>query len=198
MGILGRNDRITLMMLVRKAKPEESKTIASFIFLAMEDIAYTFIGERSPEKAKQWLDSLVRMEGNQYSYKNCWVAISEEEIVAAAVVYDGGRLAELRAPVAAQIKSMFSKSFNPEDETQAGEYYIDSVGVHPERQGEGIGSKVFKFLIDTYVNDQKQTLGLLVDKDNPKAKSLYLKLGFKVVGEKALAGKELEHMQFKT
>lgn len=184
-------------MLIRKAKPEESGLIASFIFLAMEDIAYAFIGERSAEKALHWLDSLVRMKANQYSYENCWVAVADEEVVAAAVVYDGGCLAELRVPVTDQIRAMFGRDFNPENETQAGEYYIDSVGVHPDRQGEGIGSKLFKFLIDTYVHERKQTLGLLVDKDNPKAKSLYLKLGFKLVGEKNLAGKELEHMQYR-
>jgi len=184
-------------MLIRKAKPEESGSIASFIFLAMEDIAYAFIGERSAEKALHWLDSLVRMKANQYSYENCWVAVADEEIVAAAVVYDGGRLAELRVPVADQIREMFERDFNPENETQAGEYYIDSVGVHPDRQGEGIGSKLFKFLIDSYVHERKQTLGLLVDKDNPKAKNLYLKLGFDLVGEKTLAGKELEHMQYR-
>src|SRR5690606_1465950 len=143
------------------------------------------------------LDSLVRMKANQYSYENCWVAVADEEIVAAAVVYDGGRLAELLVPVADQIREMFERDFNPENETQAGEYYIDCVGVHPDRQGEGIGSKLFKFLIDSYVHERKQTLGLLVDKDNPKAKNLYLKLGFDLGGEKALAGKKLEHMQYR-
>src|SRR5690606_6514914 len=95
-----------------------------------------------------------------------------------------------------QIREMFGRDFNPEDETQAGEYYIDSVGVHPDRQGEGIGSKVFEFLINTYLHERKQTVGLLVDKDNPTEKSLYLTPGFKSVGDKTLAGKELEHMQY--
>ena len=92
---------------------------------------------------------------------------------------------------------MFNKPFNPEDETQAGEYYIDCVGVNPNQQGKGIGSKIFQFLIDEYVYRRKETLGLLVDRDNPNAKRLYLKLGFEVVGEKTLVGKRLEHLQFK-
>lgn len=185
-------------MLIRKATPEESKFIAPLILLAMEDIAYEFIGIRSAGKALQWLNNLVKMEGNQYSFENCWVGISGAEIKAVAVVYDGGDLAKLRKPVAALIRNMFGRDFNPEDETQAGEYYIDSVGVHPDRQGEGIGTEMFEFLINTYVNERKQTLGLLVDKDNPKAKRLYLSLGFDLVGEKTLAGKTLEHLQFTT
>lgn len=184
-------------MLIRKAKPEESNIIASLIFLAMEDIVYRFIGENSSEKATQLLDSLIKEENNQYSYENCWVVALEEGIVAAAIVYDGSRLKELRDPVAKKIKLMFNRDFNPEEETQKGEYYIDSVGVDPNQQGKGIGSRIFQFLINEYVHARNETLGLLVDKDNPNAKKLYLKLGFEIVGEKVLLQKTMEHLQFK-
>jgi len=92
---------------------------------------------------------------------------------------------------------MFNRDFHPEDETQAGEYYIDCVGVIPNQQGKGIGTQVFLFLINEYANQKDKTLGLLVDKKNPKAKQLYLKLGFEIVGEKILAGKKMEHLQFR-
>lgn len=186
-----------LTLLIRKAKQEESKIIASHIMLAMEDIVYSFIGEKSAEKAFGFLNSLTEERGNQYSYENCWVVESGDEIVAAALVYDGARLKELREPVADKVRFMFNKEFNPEDETQSGEYYIDCVGVNSDHQGKGIGSAIFQFLIDEYVNKRNETLGLLVDRDNPNAKKLYLKLGFEIVGEKTLAGKKLEHLQFK-
>jgi ribosomal protein S18 acetylase RimI-like enzyme len=184
-------------MLIRKAKAEDSKIIASYIILAMDDIIYRFIGEDSSVKAINFLNCLIQEKGNQYSYENCWVAESENEIVAAAIVYDGARLKELRKPVASTIKAMFNRDFDPEDETQDGEYYIDCVGVNPNQQGEGIGTKVFQFLINEYVNQRDKTLGLLVDKKNPKAKQLYLKLGFEIVDEKILVGKDMEHLQFK-
>ncbi|MNR48786.1 ribosomal-protein-alanine N-acetyltransferase [compost metagenome] len=112
-------------------------------------------------------------------------------------MYDGSKLNELRIPVATKIKSMFNNAFNPEDETQAGEYYIDCVGVDPNQQGKGIGSKIFKFLIDEYVYKNNKTLGLLVDTENPNAQKLYLKLGFEIVGEKMLVGKRMNHLQFR-
>ena len=55
-------------MLVRKAKPEESKVIAPLTLLAMEDIMFNFIGENSKEKALDFLESLVKEKKNQYSY----------------------------------------------------------------------------------------------------------------------------------
>ena len=183
-------------MIIRKAKIEDSEAIATFVLLAMEEIVYKFIGEKSHEKAKQFLVNLICKKANQYSYENCWVIEIENEVVAVAIVYDGAKLQELREPVAKEIKSMFNRDFNPENETEAGEYYIDSIGVSPQQQGKGLGSKLFRFLIDEYVYERNETLGLLVDKDNPNAKKLYLKLGFEIVGEKTLAGKRMEHLQF--
>lgn len=183
-------------MEIRKAQQQDAPIIAPLILLAMEDIAYKFIGEKSREKAIQFLESLIIEKANQYSYQNCWVLLIKEEIVAVACVYNGANLQELRKPVAEKIKLLFNRDFNPEDETQAGEFYIDCVGVSPKMQGKGIGSRMFSFLIEEYVTKRNETLGLLVDKENPNAKKLYLKLGFKAVGEQTLVGKSLEHLQY--
>ncbi|MDD2385239.1 MAG: GNAT family N-acetyltransferase [Bacteroidales bacterium] len=182
-------------MIIRKAKIEDSKVIAAYMMLAMSDIFCQLIGENSFENATQVLECLISKKANQYSYENCWVVESKEGIIAAVSIYDGAKLQELRAPVVAMIKSMFNRDFLPEDESQAGEFYIDCLGVQPDRQGKGIGSKILQFLIDEYVHKRKEILGLLVDKENPYAKRLYLKLGFELIGEKTLAGKRMEHLQ---
>ncbi|MBK6611288.1 MAG: GNAT family N-acetyltransferase [Sphingobacteriales bacterium] len=184
-------------MLIRKAKVEDSNIIAAYILLAMNDIIYHFIGENSSVKAVNFLNCLIQEKGNQYSYENCWIAETENEIVAAAIVYDGAKLKELRKPVANTIKAMFNRDFAPEDETQSGEYYIDCIGVNPNQQGKGIGTKILQFLIHEYVNQRDKTLGLLVDKNNPKAKQLYLKIGFEIVDEVIFVGKVMEHLQMR-
>jgi ribosomal protein S18 acetylase RimI-like enzyme len=181
-------------MIIRQANPEDAKAIAFHLLLAMEDFVYKFIGENSYNKANELLIKLAGKKNNQYSYENCWVVETDDGVYAVALVYDGAKLLELRALVASEIESMFGSYSCPEDETQAGEYYIDCVAVNPTQQGKGIGTKLFKFLIKHYVEYERKTLGLLVDKDNPDAKKLYLKLGFEVVGEKTLTGKPMEHL----
>lgn len=183
-------------MKIRKARSEDSRFIVPYLLLAMEEIAYEFIGEKSYQKASDFLFEMVSKKENQYSFENCWIVENEGEIIGTACLYDGGKLHELRIPVANYIQEHFGKNFNPEDETQAGEIYIDCVGINPSQQGKGIGSQLFEFLIDEYVIKQKKTLGLLVDYDNPKAEKLYLNLGFKIVGKKTLVGKTLKHMQY--
>ncbi|AYN04011.1 MULTISPECIES: GNAT family N-acetyltransferase [unclassified Flavobacterium] len=184
-------------MIIRKATINDSNDIVTYLLLAMEDIVYKFIGKEDYNKAKDFLLHFVEKENNQYSYKNCFVVEDDNEIVAAVNIYDGAKLHLLREPIAQYVRTHYNKNFNPEDETQKGEIYIDTLGVNPKCQGKGIGSKLLQFLIDEYVTKKHKTLGLLVDEGNPNAKKLYLKLGFKPVGVKTLVGKRLEHLQIK-
>lgn len=184
-------------MKIRKARVADVHSIACCMMLAMEDIVYRFIGRSDYEQAIDFLNYFIAREHNQYSYRNCWVMEDNDEVVAAVNVYDGAQLKVLRAPVEEYIQARFNKEFCPEDETSAGEYYIDTLGVNPDRQDKGIGSKLLTFLIDEYVNARGETLGLLVDVANPAAKQLYLKLGFRVVGRQTLAGESMEHLQYK-
>lgn len=182
-------------MVIRKATIKDSENIAALLLLAMEDIIYKFIGEKDPKTAYYFLLHFVETENNQYSYQNCYVAEEENEIIGAVSIYDGAQLHELRKPIVDYVRLNFNSDFTPEAETQSGEFYIDSIGVSPNHQGKGIGSKLLQFLIDEYATQNRHTLGLLVEEANPNAKKLYLKLGFKIVGTKTLVGKTMEHLQ---
>lgn len=182
-------------MTIRKARREDAQAIAGCLFLAMEDIVYQFLGEQNQEKAKSFLEHFIQRENNQYSHQNCWVMERDNVVVAAVNLYDGGDIHRLRQQVLDLIKAEFNRELAIEDETGPGEIYIDSIGVSPEHQGKGLGSEILRFLIDEYVVQNHQTLGLLVDENNRDAKKLYLKLGFTPVGEKRLLGKKMEHLQ---
>lgn len=182
-------------MIVRKATPADSASIAPLLLLAMEEIVYKFIGRNDRLEAEAFLLYFVEKANNQYSWQNCWVAKAEGEVVAAVNVYDGSKLPMLREPVLEHIKQRYNTHVTPEDETSAGEYYIDSLGVHPACRCRGIGTKILTYLIEHYVHQQRCVLGLLVDEENPAAKKLYLRLGFKRVGRKTLLGKKMEHLQ---
>jgi ribosomal protein S18 acetylase RimI-like enzyme len=173
-------------MNIRKAEKSDSKYIAPILLLAMEDIIYKFIAKEDYASAKDFLQYFVERENNQYSYQNCFVAEDNNEIIGAVNIYNGADIEELRNPIIEYVRKHYNPEFDPEFETREGEYYIDSLGVNPKYQGKGIGSQLLQFLIDKYVHKNKEVLGLLVEEDNPSAKKLYLKLGFKVVGNKII------------
>ncbi|MRX68568.1 Acetyltransferase (GNAT) family protein [Flavobacterium resistens] len=182
-------------MNIRKAKISDSEQIAPILLLAMEDIIYKFIKKEDYASAKDFLQHFIGRENNQYSFQNCFVAEENNEIIGAVNIYNGADLEALRTPIISYIRKHFNPEFDPELETKAGEFYIDSLGVNPKYQGKGIGSKILLFLIEEFVTKNNQTLGLLVEEGNPNAKKLYLNLGFQPVGEKTLVGKKLEHLQ---
>ena len=64
------------------------------------------------------------------------------------------------------------------DGTSKDWFYIADIYIIPEYRGKGIGSQILKPLLDSH----KKIL-LMVLKENPRAKSLYEKLGFKVSEE---------------
>lgn len=184
-------------MHIRQGKKTDAPKIARLLLVAMEEIVYRFIGTDDWAQAVDFLEGLVAEPDNQYAYQYVWVLENNEQIVGAALVYDGGRLRQLRAPVWKRLSERFGRCPKIEDETQEGEYYLDCLAIDLSWQGKGFGSILIKHLITHFVQQEGRVLGLLVDQNNPHAKRLYQRLGFKVVGEKLLMGKRHEHMQYR-
>jgi ribosomal protein S18 acetylase RimI-like enzyme len=79
-------------------------------------------------------------------------------------------------------------------ETEAGEFYLDSVGVLPEYRGRGIASELFAAQIERAASLGHERVGLIVDIDKPKAEALYFRLGFRHVGYRDFFGHLMKHM----
>jgi ribosomal protein S18 acetylase RimI-like enzyme len=185
-------------MIIRRSTRSDADAIVTCMLLAMEEIVDGFIGKKDQASAVQFLQQFTRQENNQYSWQNCHVAEVNKMVVGAINVYDGAALHRLRQPVVDHIHTHYNTIFSPEDETAAGEWYIDSLGVLPTYRCLGIGTTLLQFLINEYVQKRGEALGLLVEKENTAAKRLYLKLGFQTVGDRTLFGKKMVHLQCKT
>lgn len=185
-------------MVIRKATVKDSEALSQLLFIAMEDILYHFIGIKNDKEAKGFLKHFTQRKNNQYSFENCFVAENGVEIIGAINIYDGGKLKILRTPIEKYINTQFKSNYIPEAETQEGEWYIDSFAVSPDHRGKGVGTIMLEHAIDFYAFENSPPLGLLVDYENRDAKKMYLKMGFKYVNSKTLAGKLMEHLQLET
>lgn len=185
-------------MMIRKATKADSLPIAELMLLAMSDIVYAFIGSKDPPQALDFMFHLVKQKGNQYSFEHTWLAEENNQVIGSITVYDGAKLQQLRQPVLSLLSRDYGRNISPENETEPGEFYIDTIAVHPAHQGKGLGTELLKFVINHFVYQKGKTLGLLVNIENPKAKGLYLQLGFDKVGEKQLMGHPYEHLQVKS
>lgn len=182
--------------MIRFASQNDVESVAPLMFQAMEDIVYKLIGKEDQWEAIEFLKTLFLQENNQYSFKNTFVFEQDGEVIGSLVFYDGADLQLLRKPVLDLIQEKYGKEVSVEDETEAGEIYIDTVSVSPKGQGKGIGSQLITYLQNYVSETKKQKIGLLVDTKNPQAEKLYTRLGFTFVNEQILAGGVYKHLVF--
>ena len=141
------------------------------------------------------IEELARMEVSQYSYHCALVAEVDGQAAGVIVGYDGARLQALRQPTLAYICKQAGFMPQIQDETEAGEYYLDTLAVFPPFRHQGVGKALILALCDKAFSEGHQRVGLLVDKDNAKAERLYTSLGFQRINTKQLFDHDLWHMQ---
>lgn len=179
--------------MIRPATPDDAARVAPLMILALGHIAGIFARSEDHRDAIPFIEKFFRQTNNQYSYANTLVYQNESGIVGAVTGYDGKMLHQLRQPVLDELHKS-DPDFFPNDETEAGEYYLDCVNVHTDLQGKGIGRKLIEAFCDHAFKQGFKRIGLIVDMENPAAKKLYERLGFRVAGNKELLGHQYFHM----
>ena len=140
---------------------------------------------------------LAGREESQYSYRNALVGEVDGVAAGAVVGYDGALLQRLRKPLLDMIAERIGNVPFIEDETSAGEFYVDSLAVLPQFRGRGVGRSLLSAMRDNAFAAGFSHVGLLVDFENPSAEALYNSLGFKRVNATTFLGHNMWHLQVK-
>ena len=140
---------------------------------------------------------LAARDVSQYSYRNALVAEVDGSVVGAIIGYDGARLEELRKPLFELMREKLGSVPTVEDETSAGEFYIDSIAVLPQWRGRGVGGALISAASDRAFAAGHKRVGLIVDFENPRAEALYKSLGFERVNATTFLGHDMWHLQAK-
>ena len=188
---------IIKMIEIREASKSQAAEIASLIMTAMtDDCCLYFCGEGyGLEDFHKMMTMLVERENSQYSYRNTLVAMDADKVVAISVSYDGGCLHELRRAFIEAAKEQIGKDHSGmDDETQAGELYLDSLAVLPEYRRQGIARKLLLATKERANLLDLPRVGLLVDKDNPVGEALYTSVGFQYVNDNQWGGHPMKHL----
>lgn len=183
----------------RPAEKGQASAIAALIMEAMNhDCCQNFAGPfHTLDDFHAMLTLLVEAEDSQYSYLNTTVATSPAgEAVGILVSYDGACLRQLRRAFVEAASLMLGRDFSAmEDETQAGELYLDSLAVAQPFRHQGIATQLIRLHVEKARELGLPAVGLLVDQSNPVARSLYESLGFAVVNPSEWGGHPMWHMQ---
>lgn len=188
---------------IRDARQEDARDIAGLIVHAwpVEEFLRMKHG-MTLDDFITFLQQLVAADDTLYSYKVTKVAVLDSPEKQGRVVgmmngYDGALYRQLKQPVLDAITANFddANGFGNVIETEAGEFYLDSAGVDPSMRSKGIGSMLFKSMLEKAASSGFRTAGLIVDEDKPKAEALYERLGFRTVGYRDFLGHRMKHMQ---
>lgn len=182
---------------IRQATQEQAAKIADLIMIAMtDDCCLYFCGEGyGLEDFRKMMTILVEREDSQYSYKNTLVAVDGDQVVGISVSYDGGQLHELRRAFIEAAKAYLGKDHSGmDDETGAGELYLDSLAILPDYRRQGIAKALLLATKERANQLGLPCVGLLVDKENPVGEALYSSVGFRYVGENKWGGHPMKHL----
>lgn len=184
--------------MIREAKPEDAIVVAPLIIQAMGELAYKFSNTKDVGKTTALFEYFFKQKDNQYSYENTLVYEKDRLILGSLNAYDGGKLLQLRKNFLDYLKTHNQlTNFNPEPETEADEFYLDTISVSPEAQGKGIGKKLIDAGIVWAKELKYNKVGLLVEINNEKALKLYQSKGFEIINQKIFVGAEYHHMVYK-
>ena len=183
--------------MIKEATKGQAAEIARLIMMAMtDDCCQYFCGKGyGLDDFRKMMTDLVCREDSQYSYRNTLVAMDGDKVVGISVSYDGGHLHELRRPfIELSLKQIGKDHSGMDDETQAGELYLDSLAVLPEYRRQGIASRLIKATKERANEMGLPCVGLLVDKGNPSGEALYTSVGFRYANDSHWGGHAMKHL----
>ena len=180
-------------IVVRAAEQDDAPIIAKVVAMAIGD--ETALRNYCGEEYLAVLTAVARRDATQYSWRYALVAEVNGVVAGAIVGYDGALLNELRRGTFSVLRECIGHTPTIADETEAGEYYLDSVAVLPEFRGLGVGRTLINAFCEKSFAEGHDYVGLIVDFDNPQAEKLYTSLGFHRVGMRTFFGHQMWHLQ---
>ena len=124
-------------IIVRKATLDDAATIAQAVAMAIGDEGA--LRNYCGDDYTVVLTAIARREHTQYSWQYALIAECDGSPAGAIVGYDGADLYPLREGTFATLREIIGRVPTIVDETEAGEYYLDSVGVLPQFRDIGVG-----------------------------------------------------------
>ncbi len=180
-------------IIIRKGCTEDAQLLANAVTMAIggEDAAVLYCGNDHATI----LTEIAHAERTQYSWQNALIAEVDGIAAGAIIGYDGAQLEELRSNTLSIIKKHTGDAPIMPDETETGEYYLDTLAVLSQFRGRGIASLLIKAFCSQAFAQGHKHIGLLVDYNNPHAEHLYTSLGFTYTDTRTFLGAPMKHLQ---
>ena len=156
------------MITIRRA------TVADARFIAENVVRALHIDETDDSHIDHLAD-ISRREDTLYSWRNSTIALYDGVPAGLMVAYDGARYRRMRDITFPMIRIYVGDDYeSQDDETCAGEFYLDSLSVLPEFQRRGIASALIQEMFRLRDEAGIPLATILVDPENETAYKILL------------------------
>ncbi|MDO4642665.1 MAG: GNAT family N-acetyltransferase [Cardiobacteriaceae bacterium] len=183
--------------MIRPLLPEDATAIAPLILSILRAMQLPFLAQHGVETTCQILTEAIREPTYRFGYPRGLVCIIEDTPVGVAFGYPSEDEVMVDEPFTAILRKHnlpLSPLFH-DIEAFPNEWYLDSIAVAPNYQGQGIGTTLLTALPERALAAGKNCIGLNVAANNPRAQRLYSQLGYHPVGRRRLSNHDYLHMQ---
>ena len=180
---------------IRDARPSDAPFLAECIMAGMH---FTDFDEFMTDDMSDILERLTlceRRPDTLYSYAHTRVAEVDGQLAGALLSYPGALYKDLKEKTFKEFWPGFFSQFAGDDpETDPGEYYLDSLAVHPAYRKLGIGRALLEDGIKMGLSQDFDKIALVADSDYPHLIRLYESIGFVPEGRRHAFGTDFLRM----
>lgn len=182
--------------MIRQAVQEDVHEVMPLLLAAIGNIAYTLAGTEDDAETKRILAEFYGREGNRISYEHVLVYTRDGHVVGMAISYPGDGAELLDRPFAERIALIHGAAGADPIvvEAKEGEYYLDSIAVDEEYQGQGIAKELFAAFEEKGKDAGYRRMSLIVEPYNEGAYALYKKLNYVEDGIITVSGGQYRRM----
>lgn len=165
---------------IRPAEPDDVPAMAVLLQQATDGIMdAVYAGLIRGRSSAEIVQRRFFRDGMTSSYRNCWVAHRDGEVVGKLHAYpmdEGAK--DLPDPLIPEARLAIYEPFDELDRSAAGSFYINTVAVVQACRGQGIGQALMAFAESEALQRGFERLSLIVFEENRGALRLYQRLGF--------------------
>lgn len=184
--------------MIRVARKEDCQQVVPLIMVIMEDMELPFLKKYGYEKVSQILADGFLTDDFRYSYLRAIVEEKDGIILGMAYGFNESEeetIDDALKVILPKYDILANEKMFTDKEGFPGEWYLDSISVRSDQRGMGVGARLLNALPEFAKQQGANKIGLSVDDENPRAKKLYIREGFKEVGRKTISGHLYDHLQ---
>lgn len=178
--------------VVRPATPADAQAVASLIHMTMGQFADYLFGAGNPTEAIEVIGKLFVQPLNRFSYQFADIVDVDGKVTSVLLSYPGRIMNRLDLLMGKQLWSIYGAlgfvrlvrrvlSLTFVREARTDEYFINTLAVFPDFQGQGIGTQLLSYAENKARKMQCDKCALTVEVSNLRARHLCERVGYRVV-----------------